>query len=117
LDFNIFSIGPFPYGIKEHELLKKIILSFPNHIPEENLNDKSRDALLKIIVNHCFNNNTDIEGLKEMVRNATTDYTNDLIKDLDRQYPNFHSDRQQAIARSDKTEMLQTSNQTWLKKN
>jgi hypothetical protein len=35
---------------------------------------------------------------------------------LDRQYPDFHSDRQQAIARSDKTEMLQTSNQTWLKK-
>jgi hypothetical protein len=98
------------------KIAKKIILSFPNHIPEEDLKGKSRDALIKIIVDYCFNNTTDIDNLNEKVRNATTAYNNDLIQDLDRQYPNFNSDCQQAIARSDKTEMLQSSNQTWLKK-
>jgi hypothetical protein len=46
-------------------LAKKIVLSFPNHIPEEELKGKNKDALIKIIVDYCFNNTTSIEGLKE----------------------------------------------------
>jgi hypothetical protein len=85
-------------------------------MPEGDLKGKGRDTLIKIIVDYCSNNGTDIDNLNEKVRNATTAYNNDLIQDLDRQYPSFHSDTQQAIARSDKTEMLQSSNQTWLQK-
>jgi hypothetical protein len=63
--FQHFLDRAIPAWNQGTQIATKIVLSFPNHIPEEDLKGKSGDVLIKIIVDYCFNNTTKIEVLKE----------------------------------------------------